>query len=68
MDLDHRQYAMEFGVTWACSIVSLVVNVVIALSNEAYSAKMWLEKLKIILSLCIYHHLGLTTKTWVQIN
>jgi len=40
MDLDHRQYAMQFDITWACSVVSLAVDVFIALSNEAYSAKM----------------------------
>jgi hypothetical protein len=47
MDLDHRQCIMEFGVTWACSTVPLAVNILIALSNEAYSAKMCLEELKI---------------------
>jgi hypothetical protein len=59
---------MEFGITWACSIVPLAVNIFIVLSNEAYGAKMCLEKLKIMLSLCIYHHPGLTSKTCVQIT
>jgi len=40
MDLDYIQYVMEFGVTWAYSIVPSAVNIFIALSNEAYSAKM----------------------------
>ena len=39
IDLDHRQCAMEFGLTWPYSIVPLAVNIFIALSNEAYSAK-----------------------------
>jgi hypothetical protein len=39
IDLDHRQCAMEFGLTWPYSIVPLAVNIFIALSNEAYSAE-----------------------------
>jgi hypothetical protein len=31
--------ALWLGITWACSIVPLAVNIFIALSNEAYSAK-----------------------------